>query len=91
MELEMPKQLPNVEFRKLVKSTRDPKFKKKIYEAQEQREIVKKVKAKLLDTQLAECRFEINLQNPQSISAILSKIKNLKDIKRIYISSINYK
>jgi len=52
---------------------------------------VKKVKAKLLDTQLAECRFEINLQNPQSISAILSKIKNLKDIKRIYISSINYK
>ena len=39
MELEMPKQLPNVEFRKLVKSTRDPGFKKEIYEAQEQREI----------------------------------------------------
>lgn len=32
--------LPNKDFRKLVKSTRDPKFKKKIYEAQKQREIV---------------------------------------------------
>ena len=39
MELEVPKHLPNVEFRKLVKSTRDPDFKKEIYEAQEQREI----------------------------------------------------
>ena len=36
----MEKRLPNKDFRKLVKSTRDPKFKKKIYEAQEQREIV---------------------------------------------------
>ncbi len=35
----MEKRLPNKEFRKLVKSTRDPKFKKEIYEAQEQREI----------------------------------------------------
>lgn len=35
----MKKRLPNVEFRKLVKSTRDPEFKKEIYEAQEQREI----------------------------------------------------
>jgi transposase len=31
--------LPNAEFRKLVKSTRDPEFKKKIYEDQEQRKI----------------------------------------------------
>lgn len=31
--------LPNAEFRRLVKSTRDPKFKKEIYEAREQREI----------------------------------------------------
>lgn len=35
----MEKRLPNVEFRKLVKSTRDPEFKKEVYEAQEQREI----------------------------------------------------
>ena len=35
----MEKRLPNVEFRKLVKSTRDPKFKKEIYDAQEQRKI----------------------------------------------------
>jgi transposase len=31
--------LPNEDFRKLVKSTRDPEFKKEIYEAQEQRKI----------------------------------------------------
>ena len=31
--------LPNEQFRKLVKSTRDPEFKKEIYEPQEQREI----------------------------------------------------
>jgi len=31
--------LPNKDFRKLVKSTRDPEFKKEIYEAQEQRAI----------------------------------------------------
>jgi len=31
--------LPNKDFRKLVKSTRDPEFKKEIYEAQEQRKI----------------------------------------------------
>lgn len=31
--------LPNQDFRKLVKSTRDPKFKKEIYKAQEQRKI----------------------------------------------------
>ena len=31
--------LPNEDFRKLVKSTRDPDFKKEIYEAQEQRKI----------------------------------------------------
>jgi len=36
----METRLPNKDFRKLVKSTRDPEFKKKIYEAQEQREIV---------------------------------------------------
>ena len=36
----MEKGLPNVEFRKLVKATRDPEFKKEIYEAQEQRKIV---------------------------------------------------
>jgi len=40
MELEMPRKLPNVSFRKLVKSTRDPEFKKEIYESQEQRKIV---------------------------------------------------
>jgi len=39
MEIEVPKRLPNVEFRKLVKSTRDPEFKKEIYELQEQRAI----------------------------------------------------
>lgn len=39
MELEVPRVLPNVEFRKLVKSTRDPDFKKEIYEPQEQRQI----------------------------------------------------
>lgn len=39
MELEVPKQLPNVDFRKLVKSTRDPDFKKEIYGVQEQRKI----------------------------------------------------
>lgn len=39
MELEVPKRLPNVKFRKLVKSTRDPDFKKEIYEAQKQRKI----------------------------------------------------
>ena len=39
MELEVPKQLPNIDFRKLVKSTRDPDFKKEIYLPQEQREI----------------------------------------------------
>lgn len=33
------RKLPNQEFRKLVKSTRDPEFKKEIYEPQEQREI----------------------------------------------------
>ena len=32
--------LPNQDFRKLVRSTRDPVFKRKIYEAQEQRNIV---------------------------------------------------
>ncbi len=31
--------LPNEDFRRLVKSTRDPEFKKEIYEAQEQRPI----------------------------------------------------
>jgi transposase len=31
--------LPNIDFRKLVKSTRDPDFKKELYEAQEQRKI----------------------------------------------------
>ena len=36
----MEKRLPNVQFRKLVRSTRDPVFKKEIYEAQEQRKIV---------------------------------------------------
>jgi len=36
----MPRKLPNVSFRKLVKSTRDPEFKKEIYESQEQRKIV---------------------------------------------------
>lgn len=35
----MEKRLPNQDFRRLVKSTRDPKFKKEIYEYQEQREI----------------------------------------------------
>lgn len=35
----MEKRLPNQDFRRLVKSTRDPKFKKEIYEFQEQREI----------------------------------------------------
>jgi transposase len=39
MELEVPNKLPNVEFRRLIKSTRDPEFKKQIYEAQEQRKI----------------------------------------------------
>jgi len=39
MYIENPRQLPNASFRKLVKSTRDPEFKKEIYEAQEQREI----------------------------------------------------
>ena len=39
MYLEVPKQLPNVDFRKLVKSTRDKDFKKEIYESQVQREI----------------------------------------------------
>jgi transposase len=34
------KKLPNRDFRRLVKSTRDPKFKKEIYEEQEQRKIV---------------------------------------------------
>jgi len=32
-------ELPNYQFQKLVKSTRDPKFKKEIYESQEQRKI----------------------------------------------------
>ena len=40
MDLEVPRKLPNVSFRRLVKSTRDPDFKKEIYEAQEQRKIV---------------------------------------------------
>lgn len=35
----MVEKLPNEQFRKLVKSTRDPEFKKEIYEVQEQREI----------------------------------------------------
>ena len=35
----MERRLPNAEFRKLVKSTRDSEFKKEIYEAQEQRPI----------------------------------------------------
>lgn len=35
----MEKRLPNKDFRKLVTLTRDPTFKKEIYEAQEQREI----------------------------------------------------
>jgi len=35
----MVEKLPNVDFRRLVKSTRDPEFKKEIYEAQEQRKI----------------------------------------------------
>lgn len=35
----MVEALPNEQFRKLVKSTRDPEFKKEIYEPQEQREI----------------------------------------------------
>jgi len=35
----MVEKLPNKDFRRLVKSTRDPEFKKEIYEAQEQREI----------------------------------------------------
>lgn len=39
MYLEAPKQLPNFDFRRLVKSTRDPEFKKEIYEAQGQRKI----------------------------------------------------
>jgi transposase len=39
MEIEVPKRLPNVEFRKLVKLTRDPEFKKEIYDAQDQRKI----------------------------------------------------
>lgn len=39
MYSEYSKQLPNKDFRKLVKSTRDPEFKKEIYEYQEQREI----------------------------------------------------
>ena len=39
MELEVFKQLPNEDFRKLVKLTRDPDFKKEIYESQEQRKI----------------------------------------------------
>jgi len=39
LEIEGTKKLPNEEFRKLVKSTRDPKLKKEIYESQEQREI----------------------------------------------------
>src|SRR3989338_3406755 len=39
MELRASRQLPNTEFRKLVKSTRDSVFKKGIYKAQEQRKI----------------------------------------------------
>src|SRR3989338_11409961 len=35
----MEKRLPNNDFQRLVKSTRDPVFKKEIYEAQEQRKI----------------------------------------------------
>ena len=35
----MVEKLPNDQFRRLVKSTRDPEFKKKIYPPQEQREI----------------------------------------------------
>ena len=35
----MVEKLPNEDFRKLVKSTRDPEFKKEIYERQEQRKI----------------------------------------------------
>jgi len=35
----MEKRLPNQDFRKLVKSTRDPVFKRELYEAQEQRKI----------------------------------------------------
>lgn len=35
----MEKRLPNQDFRRLVKSTRDPVFKKEIYKAQKQREI----------------------------------------------------
>ena|SRR3989338_2448394 len=78
----MEKRLPNEDFRKLVKSTRDPDFKKEIYEAQEQREIdwpsynlsqIKQVKETLNfireSVNLSSCsKVRSNATNPRALA-----------------------
>jgi len=90
MNLEVPKQLPNVDFRKLVKSTRDKDFKKEIYEPQEQRKIdwsaynlsqIKEVKETL--------SFIREMVNSSYCSSVRSNATNPRDlVKAVLISEM---
>lgn len=88
MKIEVPHTLPNADFRKLVKLSRDKDFKKQIYENQEQRKIDWPEYNKSQINQVKETlKFIRDIVNSSYSPAVRSNATNPKDLAKTILLS----